>query len=318
MQSDALVFGVDVAKVELVVACYGHRSVRHVPNERVAIQAWLQELPASSVVAMESSGSYHQLLASLAATAGLTVYVLNASDVYCYSRALGTRGKTDRVDARLIASYVAEHRVHLRPWRPAAASHVEVDALLRRRAVLAAKRDAVRQALAGLKDLRAEASQLDQAFQVMLRSIEAKVEALIAQDSQLAAAQARLKQVTGFGPVGSALLAVLLSRISFASADALVAYCGLDPRPRDSGQKHGLRRISKRGPAYLRRQWYLAGFSASHSKALKPLYQSIRAKGFAPTEAFLILGRKLLRVAYAVWKTGAPFDAGRLKPAPAG
>jgi hypothetical protein len=45
----------------------------------------------------------------------------------------------------------------------------------------------------------------------------------------------------------------------------------------------------------LRRQVYLAGFAASRSNALKPLYLALRAKGFASTQAFIILGRKLLR-----------------------
>jgi transposase len=110
------------------------------------------------------------------------------------------------------------------------------------------------------------------------------------------------------------LLATLLSRFDFANADALVAYSGLDPRPNDSGTKRGRRRLSKKGPPLLRRQMYLAGFAASHSKALKPLYQSIRAKGFATTAALMILGRKLLRVAFAIWKGNEVFDPARLIP----
>jgi transposase len=83
----------------------------------------------------------------------------------------------------------------------------------------------------------------------------------------------RLRTITGIGPQTSALLATLLSRLEFANADALVAYSGLDPRPNDSGAKHGRRRLSKKGPPLLRRQIYLAGFAASRSKALRPLYR---------------------------------------------
>ena len=42
----------------------------------------------------------------------------------------------------------------------------------------------------------------------------------------------RLRTSTGIGPQTSALLGALLSRFEFANADALVAYSGLDPRPR--------------------------------------------------------------------------------------
>jgi hypothetical protein len=70
--------------------------------------------------------------------------------------------------------------------------------------------------------------------------------------------------------------------------------------------------LSKKGPSLLRRQLYLAGFAASRSTALKPLYQALRAKGFATTEPFVIIGRKLLRVALAVWRGVEPFDPKRL------
>ena len=50
------------------------------------------------------------------------------------------------------------------------------------------------------------------------------------------------------------------------------------------------------------------------SNALKPLYKDLRAKGFATTEAFVILGRKLLRAAFAVWKTGQQWEPARLLP----
>lgn len=316
MQTNPLLIGVDVSKAELVIADAQDPGTRQIANEAEAIRAWLLQVPKGSVVAMEATGRYHQLLAKLSHVAGMRVYVLNACDVYFYAKALGARGKTDRVDAFVIARYAAEHHKKLHQWIPAAADHTRIDELLRRRAVIVTKRDSLRQALSGLKELSAHLRQMEKVFDSVLLAIEAKVQALVAADATLAAVQRRLAAVIGFGPVGSALLAVLLARIPFANADALVAYSGLDPRPRDSGQMRGKRKISKKGPAYLRRQWFLAGFSASHSKALKPAYQALRARGFSTTEAFLILGRKLLRIAYAVWKTGEPFDVQRMLHTP--
>src|SRR4051812_20209970 len=142
----------------------------------------------------------------------------------------------------------------------------------------------------------------------MLLEVDRQLQEQLQQDSEMCRVSALLRTITGIGPLGAAMLASLLGRIHFANADALVAYSGLDPRPNDSGQKHGRRKLSKRGPPELRRQMYLAGFSAAHSKTLKPVYRSIREKGFTPTEAFVILGRKLLRVAWAVWRSGKPFE----------
>lgn len=314
MQGCTEIHGVDVAKDEVVVAVHGQTHVRAIANERKAIDCWLGMLPKGSIIAMESTGIYHQLLAQRARAAGMRVYVLNARDVYFYAKALGARGKTDRVDAALIARYAAEHHAKLHEWQPCDGPQKHIEELLTRRATLVTKRESVRQAFKGDHELAGELKQLDQSFNRILAAIDSKMDKLIAADAALATGRKRIATVTGFGPQGSALLAVLFARIPFANADALVAYAGIDPRPNDSGKKRGTRKLSKRGPAHLRRQLYLCGFAASHSKALKPLYQALRAKGFATTEAFVILGRKLLRAAFAVWKSGQQWEPAMLLP----
>ena len=308
MQSDRTVNGIDVSKDELWIAVLGDKSVRCVSNTAQEIRSWLAQVPKDSIVAMESTGRYHQLLAQLAAAAGMRVYVLNAHDVRLYARGLGSRGKTDRLDAQVIARYVSEHHDKLHQWQPALGDLGRIDELLRRRAVIVTKREALRQCLRGCEDLRSAATELDRAFAAVVRAIERKVKQLVSADDKLRDAQRRLATVVGFGPVGSTLLAVLLQHIPFANADALVAYSGWDPRANDSGSKQGRRRLTKRGPAHLRKQWYMAGMTAARTTTLKPLYQALLARGLAATEAFVILGRKLLRAAYAVWKTARPFD----------
>jgi transposase len=307
MQFDRKIYGADVSKDELVVGGLDG-AVQHLPNEAAAIKAWLDQLPSGSIVAMESTGIYHQLLARLAHRAGMHVYVLNAQAMYFYAKGLGTRAKTDRVDCGVITRYVAEHHEKLREWQPCAARYTDIDQMIRRRVVVVTKRDAVRQALRGCKGLSTELRALEEAFNRCVRAIDKKLQALVKADSELASSQRLIATVVGFGPLGSALLATLLARVPLANADALVAFSGIDPTPVDSGRRRGTRRISKHGAAYLRRQWYLAGFTAAHTKALKPMYEALRARGLATTEAILILGRKLLRAAYAVWKTGQPFD----------
>lgn len=314
MQEPTLFIGVDVSKAELVVSLGPEHRPRSVANDATCIANWLREVPPDALIAMESTGRYHGLLAHLASQAGLKVFVLNARDVYFYARAPGTRAKTDGVDAQVIARYLAEHHGHLHAWQPPSSLHQRLQDLLTRRAQLATQRSALRQIVTGVHMLDIDASSVFKAFDVLLGAMDDKVQELIESDAQLAGGCRRLLTITGIGPQTSALLATLFSRFEFANADALVAYCGLDPRPNDSGTKHGRRRLSKKGPSLLRRQIYLAGLAASRSKALRPLYETIRAKGFATTAAFIILGRKLLRVAFAVWKGTESFDSARLMP----
>ena len=313
MQADP-VFGVDVAKATLVVSCHGVSTHQCLDNKPVAINSWLQQLPGASVIAMESTGAYHLLLADLAHQHGHTVYVLNARDVYFYAKSLGARGKTDRLDAQVIARYAAEHRNALHPWKPGSAAEAAVQRLLQRRAQVVVHRNALRNTLRGQDGLAPSLTALEEQFKQLLARIDAQVAQWLHGDPRLHRASEQLRTITGMGALGAALLAALLSRVHFSSADALVAYSGLDPRPNDSGTKTGRRRLSKRGNPLLRRQLYLVAFAAAHSKALGPLYRAIKAKGFKPTEALIILARKLLRIAWAVWRSGKPFDPTRFAP----
>jgi transposase len=314
----ALIVGVDVAKASLVSVFHGQSgSARTLANSSNAIAAWLAELPVGSIVAMEATGAHHRLLAQLAHAAGMRVYVLNARDVYYYAKALSGRAKTDRLDAAVIARYAAEHHTRLHPWQPAAGVEQQLHDLLQRRACVTRLLVSLRQTLGDVASLQTARQHLEDEFEHFFEQLDSQLQALVASDAQLGCGIARLRTITGFGPQASVGVGALLSRIEFATADALVAYSGLDPRPCDSGQHRGQRRLSKRGPAWLRRQMYLVAFAASHSKALKPLYASIKARGFAPTQALVILARKLLRVAFAVWHGNTPFDPQRLQPKPA-
>jgi transposase len=308
MQEVSTFVGVDVAKDELVVCIHGQPGTLCLPNEAQAIKRWLQSLPAGSGVAVESTGSYHQLLVAQAHALRFPVFVLNARDVFFYAKGLGARAKTDRVDARLIARYLAEHHASLRPFQPPTATQAEIDRLLGQRWAVVSKRCALRQSLAGSPALGDCVAQLDHAFKELLKAIDVRIQSLIDSNTDLRHAQQRLLSITGVGLQSSAMLASLLSRIPFGSADALIAYSGMDPRPHDSGRSRGKRRLSKRGPAALRRQMFLVALAACHSKALHPVYQQLRDRGFKSTEAIVILARKLLRVSFAVWKSNRPFD----------
>ena len=296
----------DVAKDSLACSVEGRR--HELANTESAITSWLRSLPASSVIAMEGTGRYHQLLAALSQAAGMQVYVLNAKDVYFYAKALGTRGKSDMSDAQVIARYVAEHRQRLHAWTPGTQAQQQLQELVRRRNGITGHRASLRQMLSTVASLKAGWQLLEAQFDHLLANLDQQIQILIDGDEDMKQASTVLQTITGIKLVGSALLISLLGRIPFANVNALIAYSGLDPRANDSGNKRGTRVLSKKGPPELRRQMYLAAFSATRSKAFKPVYQALLAKGFKCTEAFVILARKLLRIAWAVWNSRKPFN----------
>ena len=122
--------------------------------------------------------------------------------------------------------------------------------------------------------------------------IDQRVKALIETPPERKEHVAHLRTIDGVGPVTSASLVNILERVPLKSADAFVAFTGLDPRPDESGKHRGKRRLSKRGPADLRRLLYVAAMSAKKTKAWNALYEHYRAKGLSSTATFVILARR--------------------------
>lgn len=314
MQPHHVFIGVDVAKATLCWAIHGLPGRHELKNDEASISAWLAALPRDAAIAVESTGKFHLAVVRLTEASGRRAYVLNARDVFFFAKTLGVRAKTDCKDAQLIASYLAQHHSRLRVWVPGTALENRVQSLLRCRAAVATKRSSLRQALKEVDGLELVIGALEEKFDVLLQEIDDQIARLIHSDDALARKRDLLRTITGVGPQASALFTGLLSRLRFANVNALIAYTGLDPRPNDSGSKIGRRRLTKRGNPELRRQLYLCAFAASHSRVFGPLYRSIKAKGFKPTEALVILGRKILRIVWSVWNTDQPFDPSRIGP----
>ena len=310
---EILDIGVDVAKAELVIGVVAHPELAvRLPNEAVAIRHWLRSVPAGARLGVESTGPYHALLVRLTQEAGLNVYVLNARELFCYAKALGVRGKTDRTDAQVIARYVHEHHARLRRYQAGSDAQQQIDQLIRRRARLVVRRQSLLRTIQDVPDLDIEREALVQSLQALIHTFDTRIAQLIHSEAELADVFTRLQTIPGVGVQCGAWLTSLLERITFANEDALVAFSGLDPRPRESGQWRGRRRLSKRGPALLRRQLYLSAFSACRTRTFKPVYEALCARGFSSVQALVILARKLLKIAFAVWRNKTVFDPTKL------
>jgi transposase len=270
------------------------------------------------VIGMEATGRLHVLLADLAVQRGHIVYVLNPKHVSSYAKGLGQRGKTDPLDAAVIARYVERERDGLHPYTTPSALQRKLRDLLSQRAGVVRHSAALKQSIEATgKGLN---SALRRAYQTalsgmdkLLGEINNELQRTIETDRALERKRSQLQTITGIGFLNSAALTHRFDRTPFANSDAVVAAYGMDPRPKDSGDKVGKRRLTKQGNSEDRRLIYLAAQSASKTKLFKPLYEALLAKGFATTEAILIIARKLLRIAFAVWTTGMPFNPEKIR-----
>ena len=120
--------------------------------------------------------------------------------------------------------------------------------------------------------------------------------------------------------IGAATAAVLTAKIvgidRFATPNHLVAYFGLFPEEDSSGaDKNGTAKpgrptpMSKKGNDLVRKYlWFAAQTAIVHNPAIKALYRRLRSRGARGDVALGHCMRKLLHLAFAVWKTRKPFD----------
>lgn len=308
--------GADVDSRYIWVACAAHSFAPYrIDNARGAILAWLRTLPRGSRLAMESTGTYHELLAELAHKAGMQVFVVNSRDLRRYAQGVGQRSKTDRLSAEVIARYVAREHAELHAYVPPTKEQRALKQLLKRRAKLTVTKAALMQSLRGLPGVGRELTRLMVDLDELIAHIDRLSERMLHKLPHARQAAEHIQTIAGFGPLGSTYLGYSFTRHPFSSSDSVVAFSGLEPRAEDSGQKRGRRRLSKRGPSEERRILFNCARSASRTKVWRPYYQAQRAKGLSATAATVILARKMLRVAFAVYKHKRPFDPALLNVA---
>jgi transposase len=304
--------GIDVASKAVVAACAkGSFAPCTVRNELGALRKWLRGLPAGSRIGMEATGSYHQQVADAAHAAGHVVYVLNARDLKKYAEGVGRRGKTDRVDAEVIARFVAHEHDRLHAYQPLSEAQRQLEQLLKRRGTLVAARVALELSWKNVAGIKTQLAVLLKAHARLLQQVDTLIAQAVAALPEVKARVERVRTIPGLGDVGSVTVAQALSHLPFTSADAFIAYTGLDPRPQDSGSHRGRRRLSKRGPAEMRRVLHICAMSAAGTKAWRPYYLAQRAKGLSGTAALVVLSRKLARTAFGICKLEVDFDPGR-------
>jgi len=122
-----------------------------------------------------------------------------------------------------------------------------------------------------------------------------------------------LVSITGVGAVSAAKLIALLGNVArFPNVSKLVAYLGLDPMVRESGDMKCSRRISKRGSVRIRCILYQNALTAVQQPGpLQDYYQRLRAAGKHHMVALVACMNKLLRIIYACWLKEERFDPTR-------
>lgn len=159
-----------------------------------------------------------------------------------------------------------------------------------------------------------------EAFTFQIRSLLAQIQLVETQIDQLdeqvaeiyASFGTQLHTVPGIGPVLAAAILAEVGDISRFGSDParLVAYAGIDPSVKQSGDFTGSRnRMSKRGSPYLRRAlWLAATVAYRFDPTLAAFYQKKRSEGKAHMTAVGAVTRKLTYVVFAILRDNEPYS----------
>lgn len=296
--------GIDVAKTGLDVARSDGATVTHHANNAAGIAEVLALLaddgPAGIV--LEATGGYEQAVVTQVWAAGLPVSVINPEQTRSFARALGTRAKTDALDARMLAQFGARMQPEPRP-QPEEPSAALDDLITRRRQLqemLTAEQN--RRERAPVRIRPGIEAHLDWLRQ-QLAELEHQIAQAIAADAVLAAKATALRSIPGIGPVVAATLLGALPELGTLSRQEVAALVGVAPINRDSGSRTGVRAIAG-GRRAIRAPLYMAALTASRRGTFKPFYDRLIGAGKPPKVALVALMRKLVVVANALLRDG--------------
>ena len=289
------------------------------PQGFAALEARLRSAghaPGEVLVVMEATGSYWVALATTLAQAGFAVSVINPDQAHNFAKALLQRAKTDAIDARPLARLASM----LQParWTPPPAIDAELQQRLAERDTLVDLRQQVRNQLHALIQLpvvipavRARMEDLIATFDAQIMAIEREIARVLPQDTAWAASAELLLSIAGVGLLTAAWLLVGTLNVTIGvNPEALAAYAGLAPHPKESGTSvRGRERVGRGGHKRLRTALYRATLAAArHNPVIKAFYERLRAAGKPPKVARGAAARKLLHLAWAVVTKGRAFD----------
>jgi transposase len=310
MPQSSVFVGIDVAKDHLDVAVIPSGEAFRVGNEREGRAELVRLLRAlrPQAIGLEASGGYEQAVLRALLKAELPARRLNPYRVRQFAQAMGALAKNDRIDAGVIARFVAAlpSRQEIRD----AAAETIAELVTTRRQLVEEQTRIGRQVehvqapllkrLARRRAARLEAdiAQLDKALATA-----------IAEHPELARKDALLRSVPGVGPVLSRTLIGLLPELGKLSNRQVAALVGVAPYDFDSGKMRGQRRIFG-GRQAVRDVLYMAALAAaSHNPVLNSFKLRLADAGKKPKLVLTAVMRKLITILNAIirddqkWRT---------------
>lgn len=302
--------GIDVSKKRLDIYVHPSGILFSLDNDEAGLAALVVQLGSvrADCIGMEATGGYEKLAAASLAEAGLPVVVINPAQVRHYAKAMGSRAKTDSIDARMIALFVAATEPEPRALADQQ-SAVLAELMARRRqlvGMLVAEKN--RQGRLPPGRVRLSVAGIIAALTDELARLDTDLGGLIEHSPVWRDKQDLLASVPGIGDrIARALLADL-PELGQLDRRAIAALVGLAPFTRQSGQWRGKSFIAG-GRAAPRSALFIGAMvAARHNGPLKAFYQRLVSAGKPKRLALVATARKLLTILNAIIRDKRPWQ----------
>jgi transposase len=307
-KADQLFVGIDVSKAWLDMAEDEHEEVWRVGNEEVGINGLVKKLKKlkPTLIVLEPSGGFEMLVVAKLSQAGLPLAVVNAKRVRDFAKATGQIAKTDKLDARVLARFAAAIRPQVRSLR--SEDEEQLKALLtRRRQVLDMLTVEKNRLVTVRSKMRTEIQAHIQWLSKNLKALDSEIEEFVKGTPVWKEKDALLQSVPGVGPVTSATLLGMLPELGQLNRQEVAALVGVAPLNKDSGKKHGKRRVFG-DRADVRSVLYMAALSAKKfNPVIHSFYERLLKHGKEKKVALTACMRKLLVILNAMMHSLQPW-----------
>lgn len=301
--------GVDVAKDWLDISDRNGRAER-IDNTPEAVQAFAVRSAETAVrIVFEATGGYDRLLAEALAAAGVSFSRVNPRRARDFARAMGVIGKTDRVDARVLAEFGEVMQPAASQLPDATRRTLQAYLARRRQLVEIRKQEKTRRQQIGDALVRADIEDHISCLGRRITRLEALIQELVRADPALAEIEQRLRTAPGVGLIVALTLIAELPELGQLDRRAIAALAGLAPVARDSGKRQAARTIWGGRPV-VRALLYVAALQASRrDPTFKAFRTRLQGAGKPLRAALVATARKLVTVLNAMLAKAADYRA---------
>lgn len=306
--SHGRVIGIDVSRDWLDLHCLPDGLQCRMPNGPAG-HAAVADLARDqgAVVCFESTGGQEWQLWETLEEEGVIARQVPPAQVKAFARSRGTRAKTDRIDAELIARFFT--------FRPDAGRRLPTERLRSLRALTSKRAQIVEMRKRLLAQIRAHQklgtaemfdsvdTDLKARLDCLIRELEDRIGAAISSDDLLAETAGLLRSIPGIGPVASTMLIAEMPELGTITGEQAAALVGLAPVAHDSGTLRGKRTIAGGRRALRHVMFQAALVAAHHNPSMKAFADRLRKAGKPHKVIITAVARKLVNLANALCKS---------------